>query len=808
LDSLFLFRNFKEILFFIKKSLTPKTKMKFLINTIKSIGLYIIICTLISNNCKSQCDYTIEMQDSYGDGWNGASIDVELNGVNINNFTISSGSSGLESFTTYSDDIVDFIFNSGSWDSEITFEIIDPTGEEIYSGGAPSDMDFLSHTSNSTCEPPSCMPPSFFNTSNLTSNSVDLSWENGDNSINCNIQYGITGFNLGAGINDTSSTNSYTLNNLSPVTTYDVYLQSFCDAEDSSTWAGPFSFSTACGEIIPPNLEDFEQGFPPNDCWDVANNGDPSTGPTDLGSSSWFTDGFGNVGTTGAVKINLWVAEKNDWILSPLYDLSNGGPFQIEFDFGVFQYSSINSGTLGSDDEVQVLISNDGGITWDTLAVYDNNHTTSSGGDHIVIPMPEENGIVQFAIWASEGSVDDTEDNDIIIDNFAINEIPDCPVLSNLNASDITPTTADINWTPGLSDSVWLISYDITGFDVYNGNFTEFDTNSIVIQNLSPNTSYDLYVKSICQTGDTNALIGPVSFTTLPACPIVENITVSELSSNNAVLNWTPGFSDSVWLTTFGTLNFDINNSTINQIDTTYLMLDSLTPNTTYEFYVSNICLNGDTNSFEGPIEFTTYPEGVCGFYTLELTDSYGDGWNGAAIDVIINGIISETVTLNTGTGPEIFEIFAVENDIVEFSFTSGTYDNEISLIITNPNGYEMYNGGAPNVGVFTSPVESCPSCPQPQDINASNISFDMATLNWSSVATDSLWIVYLTPSEITPDTSHQTITSTDSITYTGLIDNTAYDFYVKEVCELGDTSILSGPYTFFNYLLAYFSSV
>jgi len=783
--------------YILNKSLTQKTKMKFLIYPLKSIVFYFFICTLINNNYVAQCDYSIEMQDSYGDGWNGASIDIEVNGINITNITVSSGSSGSGSFTTYTDDIVDFIFNSGSWDSEITFQITDPSGEEIYDGAAPSIGVFLTHTSNSTCEPPSCMPPSFFSTANLTSNSVDLSWENAENSIYCNIQYGTTGFNLGAGIIDTSFSNNYSINNLSPVTTYDVYLQSFCDAEDSSTWAGPFSFSTACGEIIPPNLEDFEQGFPPNDCWNQANNGDPSTGPTDIGSSSWTVDGFANNSTTGAVKINLWLAEKNDWILSPLYDLSNGGPFQVEFDFGVFQYANNNSGTLGSDDQVQVLISNDGGSSWDTLAVYDNSYTTSNGGDHIIIPIAEENGIVQFAIWATEGSVDDTEDNDVIIDNFAVNEIPDCPILNNLNANNMTPNTVDINWIPGLSDSVWLVSYDILGYDVYNGTFTEFDTNSIVLQNLTPNTSYDVYVKSICETGDTNALIGPVSFTTLPACPIIENIVVSEIATNSAVINWTPGFSDSVWLVAFDTLGFDINNSNVIEIDTNYIMLDSLSPSTTYEFYVRNICLNGDTNSFEGPIEFTTLPEGVCGVYTLELYDSYGDGWNGAAINVIVNGENSETVTLNFGNGPETFEIFAVEGDIVEFSFTSGSWDSEVSFIITNPTGYEIYNGGAPNIGIFTSPVESCPSCPQPQNINTSNISFDMATLNWSSVATDSLWIVYLTPNGVTPDTSHQTITSVDSISYNGLTENTAYDFYVKEVCELGDTSILSGPYTF-----------
>ena len=752
---------------------------------------------LISNCYKAQCNYTIDMQDSWGDGWNGSTIEVFINGNSEEVWTIEDGSSGSEEIETYTGDSLEFLFTGGSWLSEISFTITDPLGNVIYDGGNPPDGVFLTHTSNSTCEPPSCMPPSFFSTANLTSSSVDLSWETTDNSVYCNVQYGTTGFNLGTGIIDTSSSNTYSINNLSPVTTYDVYLQSFCDAEDSSTWAGPFSFSTACGEIIPPNLEDFELGFPPNDCWSQANNGDPSTGPQEIGTSSWTVDGFANNSTTGAVKINLWLAEKSDWILSPLYDFSNGGPFQVEFDFGVFQYSSSSSGTLGSDDEVQVLISNDGGNSWDTLAVFDNSYSTSTGGDHIIIPMPNENGIVQFAIWATEGNVDDTEDNDIILDNFAINEIPDCPILSGLSASNMTPTTADINWNAGLSDSVWLISYDISGFDVYSSNFIEYDTNSIIIQNLSPNTSYDLFVKSICQTGDTNALIGPVSFTTLPACPIVENITVSEISPNSAVFNWIPGFSDSVWLITYDTLNFDINNAIVSELDTNYLMLDSLSPNTTYEFYVRNICLNGDTNSFEGPIEFTTLPEGVCGVYSLELSDSYGDGWNGAEIDVIVNGETSETVTLSTGTGPETFEVFAVEGDIVEFSFTSGSWDSEVSFVITNPTGYEIYNGGAPNIGVFTSPVESCPSCPQPQNISTSNISFDMATLNWSSVATDSLWIVYLTQSGISPDTSHQTITFVDSITYEGLTDNTAYDFYVKEVCELGDTSILSGPYTF-----------
>ena len=66
----------------------------------------------------------------------------------------------------------------------------------------------------------------------------------------------------------------------------------------------------SCSALIPSQLEDFSAGFPPNACWDQAGDGDPGTGPTGLGTSSWFTDGFGNIGTTGAVKINLLLQEK------------------------------------------------------------------------------------------------------------------------------------------------------------------------------------------------------------------------------------------------------------------------------------------------------------------------------------------------------------------------------------------------------------------------------------------------------------------------------------------------------------------
>ena len=39
------------------------------------------------------------MQDSYGDGWNGGYISVNINGAEVSQITIPSGSSGTGSFT-------------------------------------------------------------------------------------------------------------------------------------------------------------------------------------------------------------------------------------------------------------------------------------------------------------------------------------------------------------------------------------------------------------------------------------------------------------------------------------------------------------------------------------------------------------------------------------------------------------------------------------------------------------------------------------------------------------------------------------
>lgn len=79
--------------------------------------------------------WLIEMQDSYGDGWNGASIDITVDGVTTN-FLIADGFSASGTLEVAADaSSIGITFNSGDWDSEITYQIISANGNTIIDTG-------------------------------------------------------------------------------------------------------------------------------------------------------------------------------------------------------------------------------------------------------------------------------------------------------------------------------------------------------------------------------------------------------------------------------------------------------------------------------------------------------------------------------------------------------------------------------------------------------------------------------------------------------------------------------------------------
>lgn len=83
------------------------------------------------------CEYTIDMYDDYGDGWNGGYLDLLVNDVIIlNDITVSEGSGPVtHSFSIDTDDEISTTFYPGGWAYECSYFIYDNLGVQVASDG-------------------------------------------------------------------------------------------------------------------------------------------------------------------------------------------------------------------------------------------------------------------------------------------------------------------------------------------------------------------------------------------------------------------------------------------------------------------------------------------------------------------------------------------------------------------------------------------------------------------------------------------------------------------------------------------------
>ncbi|WP_055447125.1 choice-of-anchor L domain-containing protein [Lacinutrix mariniflava] len=409
--------------------------------------------------------------------------------------------------------------NTSGWEQRtINISTLTITGDVqarfIFSELVPGDFsDDIAIDDVTFDELPSCVNPSNLVLDSVSATEANLSWvSNGmETDWEVVVQTQGTGAPTGAGI-AVNTTPTYQASTLTPITDYEFYVRSNCGSEFSD-WIGPLNFTTECAAFIPDYLEDF--ATIPADCWDEADSGDATTGPGDIGAGSWNQDGFLNNGFQGAYSINLWLATKSDWLLSPLFDLT-GGPFQAEFDLGVMDFGSTTvPGILGSDDIVQILISTDLGATWTILETWDSTTVFPVTGLHPVYDLTAYSGqTVQFGILGSEGTVDDAADNEAFVDNFQVRATPNCPDVANLVFNSSTATTANLTWDIIASETGWEVSIQApgTGIPTVAGTATT-DNAPYVAMGLTPATDYEAYVRTVCGT-DLGTWVGPVNFTT------------------------------------------------------------------------------------------------------------------------------------------------------------------------------------------------------------------------------------------------------------------------------------------------------
>jgi len=107
---------------------------------------------VVTNNITvfgTPCDWTLNMQDSYGDGWNGASVSISFEGTLLGDYSIA-GASGSATIAVPDGGDISVVFNTGAWDSEITYQLLDPSGTEVFADG-PNPLIGEAFTATNSC---------------------------------------------------------------------------------------------------------------------------------------------------------------------------------------------------------------------------------------------------------------------------------------------------------------------------------------------------------------------------------------------------------------------------------------------------------------------------------------------------------------------------------------------------------------------------------------------------------------------------------------------------------------------------------
>ncbi|MDD2205119.1 MAG: choice-of-anchor J domain-containing protein [Bacteroidales bacterium] len=174
---------------------------------------------------------------------NGTELGVQLSGTfagietNYDKLYIYDGA-GIEGelLGTYS--------NSSGGDIPLTSSTLGPLTLHFTSDGSVVKAGFELTISCQTINT-GCLPPANLAVSNVTNESVELTWFVYGEQNMWNIEYGPMGFTQGSGTVVSASTNPYTLTGLEAATAYDWYIQANCGEAGTSSWSGPGAFITA-----------------------------------------------------------------------------------------------------------------------------------------------------------------------------------------------------------------------------------------------------------------------------------------------------------------------------------------------------------------------------------------------------------------------------------------------------------------------------------------------------------------------------------------------------------------------------------
>ena len=589
---------------------------------------------------------------------------------------------------------------------------------------------------------PDCSEPDNLVSGNPTSSSVELGWTGVTTEYTLYYRPDTQGSQFDSTVVSLDDNGKYTLENLETFTTYKWYVASTCD--DGETYVSNVaSFTTVCEAIaeIPQTWT-----FLANNTGGTTTNPLPECWIRPTGICPYVT-AYSGYGDTCSL---YWSYDNTGLAALPPVDVEANpmNTLQVSF-FARKSYS--NAAIL----DIGVMTDPTNVSTFESVS---SVNLTTSFQEYTVI----------LSGYAGEGkfialNATTNDDNAIYLDSLVVLIIPDCSKPSNLSAS-VTATSAVLSWESTAEN--FLFFHKEASESSYTSEEVELDENgTYTFGPLSPNTTYNWYVSSLCD-GDTLQTGESPSFTTL-----CEMIAAEEL----------PYVMDFEGLEQYS-------------MPSCWQRLES------YAGYYGNYpyVYTSSYSSHGGQNYLSFYPYGVNRnvvalpqvndeIHNLRVNFWLKPGGTSASYGRFEVGLMSDISNVST---------FELVKTINATDFSSSTYENfKVSFSGTEIEGNESFivfrciNTQGYSWYLDDVTIEYTPECIEPDNLAVVSTGQDNAVISWDG-ETETYSLYYKKASE-TDYTSISDVALDEDGTYTlsDLEPGEAYEWYVTAVCVSGESA-------------------
>ena len=650
-----------------------------------------------------------------------------------------------------------------------------------------------------------CPVPSNFETTNVLTTSVDLSWvaiPNDDNGYNWSI------FNQGDDpVNDTpvasgnapSGNSSVNVTGLTENTEYEAYIETDCGADGISVLSAPLAFTTPCTAFTAPVTENFDgsswvsgNGFGnDNDaidnCW--------ARTPGNNGTNYFWGTRSGDTGSTGTGPTNdfsgngkyVFTESSNgnqgdEAILeTPLIDASALTTPQVRFYYHMF------GGDMGT---LHVDVNEGSGYNNDVFTISGQQQTTGDA-DWILVTVDLPNANVSNLRIRFRGERGGGFGSDMAIDQFSLVEAPTCPEPDNLAVSNITTTSADFTWddeTDATDGYDWFVfeAGDDPDNDtpVANGSVPA-GTTSVNVTGLPSSSALQFYVQSNCGNGDLSLLTPALGFETLCdvfQTPYFENFANFSVSGDF--------IEDGCWEETSpGAFAWEVETG---ETVSTGTGPSGAEFGSNYLFTEASSGVLGDEAIVLTPeVDLSNLTNPSLSFwyhmFGADMGTLHIDVDDGTNLDLSVFSITGQQQTaLADPFAQEFIDLSAYAGQTIEVRFR-----------------VERGDGFTSDVAIDGIRFDEAPTCFAPSNLTVDNVDINTTDLSWDDEpgATNGYLLeVYNQgddPDVDTPVTTETATAGSTTATVTGLAPNTTYEGYIISDCGTDGTSFLSSPVTF-----------